>query len=685
MEEEEELRELFEIETRERLARMQHGLLRLEEQPEQAPSIIDGLFREAHSLKGAARLLSLDALESVTHRLEDLLGHLKRGRLTVTVAMVDKLFAGMEAAAQLCQEAVEQSESSRVDLAAVLRALENGDTETPAPLVTAPAVRTEPLPSGAVAAEPRLQLDTLRVHAASLDDLMTMIGELRATYLENSRRIDDADLLLGLWEEASRATRRGESAASALERLGSQLSALRGSVYSDHARLEGVTRELDEKVRQIRLVPLETLFSLCPPLVRNLSRTLGKSVRLEMEGGHQLADKRIVQELKDPLLHLLRNSVHHGAAPDREMALTVRAGAQGDRFWLEVSDDGRGLDRTAILRRVHEMGLEEEVGEQAIFLPGFSTARKVDEVSGRGVGLDVVKTAVEAMRGTVRVDSEPGRGCRFLLEIPRALSTTAVVLVRVGEALFGLDGESVQSTLTVPRDRLETVGGKLCLRLENEVVQVAGLGDLLGMMTPLQEVLLGVRLRHEPQVLLVDQVLGVEEVVPRPPGSWQARAPHLTGAALLGNGQVVLLLDPAQLLRHPVGPAPRGRPEPVARQRRILLVEDSLTTRAQEKRILEGAGYEVTLAVDGMEGWQKLATGRFDAVVSDIEMPNLDGLSLTRKIRENPRYRDLPVVLVSSLSSEEDRRRGFEVGADAYLPKPGLDASELLQALERLT
>lgn len=684
MDEEEELRGLFEIETRERLARMQQGLLRLEEQPQHAPSIVDGLFREAHSLKGAARLLSLDALESVTHRLEDLLGHLKRGRLTVTAEVVDKLFAGMEAAAQLCQEAIERSPGSRVDLAAVLLALDD-DSEQKPPTVTTPAVRAEPLPSGAVATEPTLQLETLRVQAASLDELMTMIGELRATYLENARRIDDADLLLGLWEEASRAARRGEPAGTVLERLGSQLVTLRGSVYSDHARLEGVTRELDEKVRQIRLVPLETLFGLCPPLVRNLSRTLGKSVRLEMEGGHQLADKRIVQELKDPLLHLLRNSVHHGAVPGREMVLEVRAGAQGDRFWLEVTDDGRGLDRTAILRRLHEMGLEEDVGDQAIFLPGFSTARKVDEVSGRGVGLDVVKTAVEAMRGTVRVDSEPGRGCRFWLEIPRALSTTAIVLVRVGASLFGIDSEAVQSTLSLHRDQLETVGGKLSLRLEKELVSVAALGDLLGLVTSLQEVLLGVQLRHEPQVLLVDQVVGVDEVVPRPAGSWQARAPHLAGVALLGNGEVVLLIDPVQLLRHPVGPVPRGLPEPVARVRRILLVEDSLTTRAQEKRILEGAGYEVTIAVDGLDGWQKLATGRFDAVVSDIEMPNLDGLSLTRRIRENPRYRELPVVLVSSLSSEEDRRRGFEVGADAYLPKPGLDASELLQALERLT
>ncbi len=687
-EEEEELRSLFEIESRERLNRLQQGLVKLEEQPDQIAATVDGLFREAHSLKGAARMMGLDPLETVTHRLEDLLGHLKRGRLQVTAEVVDKLFLGTEAASRLCQEAIERASRSTVNLAEVLTALDGGVPVVPAAVITTPkVVKAEaPAPSGGVAVEPTLQLDTLRVQASSLDALMTMTGELRASHLQSARRIDDAEKLIALWEEAARAARRGLPTTDLMERLGASLGTLRGAVYADHARLEGVTRELEDGVRHIRLVPLDALFQLCPALVRNLSRSLGRHARLEMEGGHQPADKRIVQELKDPLLHLIRNAVHHGSVAGRELLITLRARTQGDRFLLEVADNGRGLDRPAIARRAAELDLDPDLGDQAIFEPGFSTATVVDAISGRGVGLDVVRTALESLRGSVTVESEPGHGTLFRLEIPRTLSTTVIVLVRVGASLFGLPADWVDKTLSMGRSELETVGGKMSVQLAGSLARVVFLADLLGMPVVAEgENLVAVSLRGEAMVLLVEQVLGVEEVVPRPLGSWHALCPHLQGAALLGNGEVVLLLDPALLGRRSstVGHA---LPELAAppRVRRILLVEDSLTTRAQEKRILEGAGYEVTAAVDGADGWQKLALAVYDAVVSDIEMPNMDGLTLTARIRENARYKDLPVILVTSLASEEDRQRGFEVGADAYLPKPGLDPSELLEALKRL-
>jgi two-component system chemotaxis sensor kinase CheA len=534
---------------------------------------------------------------------------------------------------------------------------------------------------------------------------------------------------------------------------------LQQATRDDVARLVAVADELEESIRKMRLLPIAVLFNLFPRLVRDLARGLHKEVRLVIEGGDTTADKRILEEMKDPLMHMLRNAIDHGLEPPeerqargkpREGTLTLRARQTAASVIIELQDDGRGLDvdairRTALkrqfLREDELQGLTEEEVRALIFAPGFSTSLIVTDLSGRGVGMDVVRANVERLKGSIRVDSRPGDGCLFQLQFPLTLATTRVLLARVGSWTYALPVESVEGTLLVQPEEVFTLEGRETISVQGRPVSAARLSKLLELPvengsplaargegrlaaedSPLSATAAdgshALRLtdtfpremraanrqpssttsRRLPCILLavgphrvglfVDALLDEQEIVLKPLGGLLRRVRTVAGATILGTGEVCMVLDCHDLLkalrgRLHVG-ALQGPAETVEPPRAILLVEDSITTRVQEKRILEGAGYEVVTAVDGADGLAKLATRAFDAVVSDIEMPNMDGLTLTARIRQDPQYRDLPIILVTTLSSEEDRRRGIEAGANAYITKGAFEQQVLLDTLGRL-
>jgi two-component system chemotaxis sensor kinase CheA len=762
-----ELRALFKAESEEHLQTLETGLLHLEAEPHDT-SVLEELFRSAHSLKGAAGMLGVESVERLAHQFEDQLGATRRGHLVMSSALADRLYRGLDAMRRLVQEAG-GGEPAEVDIDAVLAELrgdeapvealsENGET----PGDRAPAERRadDDLPAPRPIEKPddgqgaaAFKIETIRVEPQKLDALMTLAGEMVVTTTRVARALAVIDDLLTLSEEWGREAsaaalqtgayarsggsdhgmspdsfkrfaRSQERDAGRRERMGQLLGSLKRTSDEEVARLGLLAGVLDDSIRSIRLLPFSTLFNLFPRLVRDLSQEQEKEVRLVVEGATVTADKHLLEELKDPLMHMLRNAIDHGIerpevrefqGKPRTATLELRASQAGANVVLEVVDDGQGLDAEAIRRSALKKGLRtaDEIAAMSpdevrrlIFAPGFSTSPLITDVSGRGVGLDVVRTNIERLKGSITVESTPGRGCTFRLQAPMTLATTRVLLVQVAQRTYAVPLEAVREITRIDPQAVFSIEGRPSLRVDDHAIPAARLADLLELQTastaaqgkgPIQDA--GVQDRAPlPCILLdvggarlalfVDDLLDEQAVILKPFGGLLQRVRNVFGATVLGSGEICMVLNPQDLILSAQKSQARsdGSAPTVEEERRkvVLLAEDSITTRTQEKRILESAGYEVVTAVDGVDAFSKLGMRSFDALVSDVEMPNMDGLTLAARIRQDAKYRELPIILVTSLASDADRKRGVEVGANAYITKGTFDQTVLLTTLRRL-
>ena len=582
------------------------------------------------------------------------------------------------------------------------------------------------------------RIETIRVETQKLDALMTQAGELAVTKIRIAHRLAEVEALTSLWEEWSRdisvnrftfnSSEHNDSRAKQvqafyhrteerLDRLGLLVHRLRSAAYEDTARLDVVTNELEEGIRTLRLLPLSTIFQLFPRMVRDLAKEQGKEINLVIEGGDTRADKRILEDMKDPLMHMLRNAIDHGieSPTERERLGKPRAAT----IWLtgyqtatsiviEVRDDGRGLNlesikQTALKREVVREGdlatMTSTQIQALIFAPGFSTRTFVTEVSGRGVGLDVVRANVERLKGTIQIESQPNQGCTFRVQMGTTLATAHVLIVDIHEQPYAIPVEFVQTTLLVQPNDIFSIEGCETIVLEQQPISIVPLSELLELNTlttsrPASATnsqllpCIVLKVGSDRLGLLVDALLDEQDVVLKPQSKLLKRVRNVSGATILGTGEVCMVLNPHDLIKsvrkRSSSYTPRIFAKEQEKQQTILLVEDSITIRTQEKRILESAGYEVMAAVDGLDALNKLKTRNFDAVVSDVQMPNLDGLGLTAKIRQQKEYAELPIILVTSLASDEDKRQGAEAGANAYITKGTFDQRVLLDTLRRL-
>ena len=453
------------------------------------------------------------------------------------------------------------------------------------------------------------------------------------------------------------------------------------------------------------MVPLANLFDPAAKWVRDMASAMGKQARLETTGGELELDKRLAEGLRDPLLHLIRNALDHGfEAPEARLRagkpgqglLRLMASQERDGILLKVEDDGRGVD----LGRIREIGEQQGLLDGSVksdqdllrllFRPGFSTRKEASEFSGRGVGLDVVATEVAELKGDLKLFSKPGLGTQIHLWLPQSLASTRVLQVSASGILLGLPSVSVRACLQVASGDIRLLEGRPALLFEGKPILMVSAGSVLGRPRKAQDLSYVVLEAAEEQVALgVDEMVGESEVLekPLPPRLKGLKAFH--GTSLMGDGRLLLLADPIHLVRLARsswlgGAVTLERVLEANQPRNILLADDSLTTRVQLRRILEAAGYKVQPAVDGLDAWSRLGTHVFDAVVSDVQMPGLDGFQLTERIRSSPVLARLPVVLVTTLASEEDRRKGLEAGASAYLTKGSFDQEHLLESLRNL-
>jgi two-component system chemotaxis sensor kinase CheA len=494
-----------------------------------------------------------------------------------------------------------------------------------------------------------------------------------------------------------------------LRRLEKDLERFARLLTGDGRQLDQVADLLDDAVRRLRMLPFAEACQGLDRLVRDLALASGKEVVLVVEGGQVELDRSILEGLRDPLYHLVRNAVDHGIeTPEARQAagklargrITLAAALKGAQVEVVVADDGRGLDLEAVRQQVRQRRLGEPCDERdlasCIFLPGLSTASLVTSVSGRGVGLDVVKSQVESLHGTIDLSFTAGHGTRFALAVPLTLTTLRALLVEAGEQTFVWASTNVQRLVRIGPDDIRMVGGREMLVNGKSLLPLASLAETLGL--PASTAVgaggkrpgLIVAAAERRMAFVVDELVAEQEIVVKGLGARIRRAHNFSGATILPSGRIALVLNAAALIRaamsQSAGPTLVPVPAMTASlaKKRLLVVDDSITTRTLEKSILEAAGYEVVTAADGEAGWKLLQEQDVDLVITDIEMPRMDGFELTEAIRRSKRSHELPVILISARCSDPDKARGIEVGADAYIVKSTFDQKELLETLGQL-
>ncbi len=752
----------FRDETSENLRIFSDGLLLLERLAPDDPAAreqINAVFRAIHTIKGSARMLGFSEIGRLAHTLEHQLSAVRAGPLTLTPDLISTMLKSGDALQTLTGDAV-AGRPATVAIEPLIAALDGDAQPAPPSADSAPMDDTpEPEPAPAPVPEParaaqapvsapetppaptaapptprrsRAPLpQTIRVRTDRLDRLLNLTGELvieEQVLLVHGQMLERLIELVDQHERTTRALlheirqirlspyeqQRVSLHTDSLHQLSSEVLQLVHhedehfrQFVNQHRVLVG---DLEEEVITTRLLPIATVFTNLPRAVRELALATGKQVELKLMGEATELDRKLLEALSDPLLHIVRNAVDHGIEPpDERIALgkpvqgtiTVQADAVGSEVHIVIEDDGRGIDpqqvretaiRKGLIGAEQAMLLTDQETLDLVFAPGFTTARILTDISGRGVGMDVVRTNITELSGQVVLDSTVGKGTRINITLPLTLVTTRVVLVQVAGFTFALPASGARGITWVYQRDVQPVEGQATCHYKGQTVPVLRLGDLLDIPGEppflhddrMPALVLGTGQRS--MALLVDRLLDEREAVIKPISDLVAVRRRYSGAIQFGDGQVVLLLNPVTLANLARGTSLTLARDGTARptRHRLLIADDSFTTRELIRSILSSVGYDVTAAVDGRDALDKLREDVYDLVVSDVEMPRMNGFELTTRIRQELGLTDLPVIIVTSLASEAHRRQGMEAGAQAYIVKGEFDQDNLLRAIEQL-
>jgi two-component system chemotaxis sensor kinase CheA len=625
------LLEIFRTESDERVARISTVLLRAEAAGDGDADDIDELFRDVHSIKGSAGMFGLDRIGALAGTMEDALADARRaGRLP----------------GSLVPRLLQAADAIRAALDGDGTAVESARRELRGSAVASTAVRGEPPPR------------TLRVGAEKVDRLLASVGEAALHRRRLEHLISEADGA----DAARRELEHGDA----------------------------LITDLQDAVLGLRTLPLETIVGGLPRAIRDIATECGREVRLELEGTETPLDRSVLDGISEVLVHLLRNAVSHGIEPPdvrraagkaSQGTVRISAGHRGGLVAIACSDDGRGVSQELLSQAAAAGSLVDVLAEA-----GFSTADHVTDLSGRGVGLDAVKRHVEALGGSLEVDSTTGRGTTVTLLVPLTLAILPVLIIERGGQRFGIP---VSNVLQVMRGAdVHDLRGRRSLAIDGHVVPLGDLADVLGaddaLALPADPPIVLIHSGGRRVALACDRLHGDPDAVVKPLGSVLGNVPGYLGGAVLDDGKVALLLDPARLIRATAGVTGAVRnAAPVAPRRpKVLVVDDQFTVRELERTILEAAGYRVVTAGDGLAALEMLRRERdVDVVVSDVEMPGTDGLAMLEAIRAQPEFSSLPVIIVTSRDDEAARERGAAAGADAWVVKSQFDQQALLETV----
>lgn len=760
----------FAVEAQEHLQGICSGLLRLEKDKdteEVRVELVETVFREAHSLKGAARAVNLIQVESLCQALESVFAALKRGELSLSVGFFDLLQEVLDyLGVVLLNPGAERTHKDKLLQRELISRLEgvvksetvqektfhSSSSLAPPPAPSIPAL-PEVLEAEVTKVSPLLP-ETIRVATHRLISVLLQTEELLGAKLSSAERLlhmRSTSATMGSWQKewskivpvvlecrnsgnsvdplrhAHGTVEKRSALAKLLDFLDwnsdfiktveTRFNAQLKTTEKDDRVLGGMVTNLLDDMKKVLMIPFSSLLEILPKIARDLSRESGKQIDVIISGEEIEIDRRILEEMKDPLVHLVRNCIDHGIeSPDERVAkgkpplgtITVTVAPRDNMVELTVMDDGRGVSlalvRSAVLKlgtlpeeRVTGLSHQELLAQ--LFQSGVTTSPIITEISGRGLGLAIVRGKVGKIGGTVNVSSMPDSGTTFRILLPLTVATFRGVLVRVGERQFVLPAMYVERVLRVFPGEIRNVENRRTLCIAGVPVSLACLAAVLELPAPHADKDVSAQLQivvlnsSEMRIAFqVGEVLGECEVLHKGLGPQLSRVRNVAGATLLGNGQVAPILNVTDLLASAIKMSAfttqQGEPadyvSAAAQIRSILVAEDSITTRTLLKNILESAGYRVSTAVDGMDALTKLRSDRFDIVVSDVEMPRMNGFDLTTSIRVDKNLKDIPVILVTALASREDRERGIDVGADAYIVKGSFDQSNLLEVLQKL-
>ncbi len=760
---------------KEHLQELNDGLVQMEQTPEDE-ALIANVFRSAHTLKGTARMMKLIPISDLAHKLEDILDGLRSKTLHHTPSLSDAIFKGVDCLSEMVVQVAdgEELEAPNKKLMELLEAAAAGafegqteeikdiegventeeaknvekvqdneitgktkkieavqETEAAQKIKKAPwtpfdrSSQSEKKPPAQSSHEdqerspiaeaeakdaPQVSAskdgqgkasETIRIQSDKLDGLIKCIGELVSSF----NRFQSRSKTIG------NIARHFDSHQERMP-LHDEIKQLADDFREDIRLTQPIVSDLQQRAIEMRMLPLSTIFDGLQRSVRDMAISSGKKVSLSIQGGQTEMDKKIIESLSDPLLHMIRNSIDHGIETPEERVqsgkpetgrISLFAGYEGGKVLITVADDGRGIPMAKITEKALAKGvitdvalneLSETEKLQLIFQPGLSSADIITDLSGRGVGMDVVRRNIEdELKGSIQIQTEEGKGSTFLLRMPLSIALLKVFLIRIGSLKFAIPATYVSEVVRVPTDQWIDVTDKKAIRLRENIIPIIRLGDLLDISTNSEEsdsLIMITAMDDLPLGMTISEVMGETDMVIKPLPGHMRYVKLVSGVIVSDNSDIIPVLhvphivSSARLMRSGVVKEEGSVSAAQHSANKILVVDDSAATREIEKSILEAYGYAVAVAADGVEGFEQCQACQFDLVISDVDMPNMDGFTLTARLRELADYSDTPIILVTARDSEEDKRRGIIAGASAYIVKGDFDQGNLLETIENL-
>ncbi len=763
----EELKEIFKNEAEDYLNILSSGLLELEEHRE--PELLEQIYRTTHSLKGAARAVNYTGIEELCQVMETIFSRIKNGEMELTHELTDLLLAGVEELKTMINSDDPDQEAD-YDLLEQLQKVLKGSVPTVSTKVqkSSSANQSEsesehkiknkngsqketakdvyPTESPKKKSAPKSntssasQSETIRVSFNRIDQLVNQSEELLMIklksdhYVQNIRELTDMlrinketllNLLNHIQETSSQHKQSLIPNTKLSERVNQIINMFNGTVQgmfafekrllqfytlleSDNHQISSLIEHHLTDIRQLMMFPFSTITNYLQTSTRRIARELNKQIELKIIGGEIELDKHVLEELKDPLIHIIRNSIDHGiehpeerlmkGKPEKGKITIEVLPPREQNIVIHISDDGRGID----LEKVKQSALRkklvtpEELDHFSesqilafIFKSGFSTTEKVSRLSGRGLGMAVVAEHVEKLGGTVTIENKAPFGCSILITLPLNMATSRGILIEVSNRRFIIPTRIVETPLRITPNQLKSVEGNRVINVNGRNIPVFELATLLNLkpkqIDPHKKLnILILNWGQKRMALIIDHIADEREILLKRLNPPLEDISFLAGATILGDGSLVPVLNISDLFKSSSQIVKDKSPKKPSAKKRILVAEDSITSRVLLKNVLEGAGYEVTTAVNGAQAWQFLQEKKFDLIVSDVEMPETDGFELTKKVRADEKLKSLPLILLTSLGSEKDRKKGLESGATAYFIKSSFEQKSLLELIEKL-
>lgn len=679
---------IFQEEAAEHLKALSKGLLELEKplDEKQYESVIEEIFREAHSLKGASRSVNKRDLQEICQVLENVFAALKQKKIQLSAEAFDILHRTIETLKGGIFSAL-----SRESISSTVKQLSSVIEKTPQPL---PLESSPPLEKKVIQAGDK----TIRVSIEKLNVLFQEIEETLMIKLFFHQQLSDlkqlmAHLRKGSMDESSRLL-------SKLIKNGEQNSHFVATLVDN----------LLEDAKKILMQPASTLFDLIPLMVRDIGRDLGKEVRVEITGENIEVDRRVLEEIKDPIIHIIRNAIDHGIEKPEERIKnnkppfgTIKietTQSEGHHVFIRISDDGKGFDLAKLKTKAIKKGLisEKEANEMSdekvcllAFHTDISTSPMITELSGRGIGLGIVSEKVDKLGGQIKVETKLGQGACFILTLPLTRATFRGVHIVVGDSDFILPTHSIKRVLRTHVNEIKKLESKQTIVIENQVYSFVYLADLLGIPPKNSSYFFSIMIKAAEQTIVfgADTVHSEREILLKSLGPQCVRVKNIMAATIMERGNIIPVLNPSDLVKSAMRegvivqrPSKESKKEKANQS--ILVVEDSMTTRLLLKNILTNASYKVTTAVDGVEALEVLKGENFDLLLTDVEMPRMDGFKLLEKVRSIDQFKKLPIIICTALGSRQDRERGIDLGANAYIDKSAFNEQSLISIVQKL-